>query len=106
MNHYMLIFRGQEGVDSSDKALEERIQLHLKWIEKLGDQHIDSERLEDTGAHIMSHDHVITEGPFMEDKEILLGYTIIAAKSLDDAIFLAKTCPLLNYYEIMVRPVV
>lgn len=102
----MLIFRGQEGVDTSDKALKERIQLHIKWIEKMGDQHIDSQRLEPVGAHILNHNQVDTEGPFIEDKEIILGYTIISARDLDDAIFLAKTCPLLNYFEIMVRPVV
>jgi hypothetical protein len=106
MKHFMLIFRGQEGVDTSNDALKERIQLHLNWIEKLGDQHIDSQRLEETGAHILSHDQVITDGPFIEDKEIILGYTTIAAKDLDSAIFLAKTCPLLKYFEIIVRPVV
>ena len=106
MKHYMLIFRGQEGVDTSDEAMKERLQVHVKWIEKLGDQHIDSQRLEEVGAHILSHDHVITEGPFIEDREIIIGYTIVAARSMEDAIFLAKTCPLLNYFEIMVRPVV
>lgn len=106
MNKYMLIFRGQEGVDTSDNALKERIQLHVKWIEKMGDQHIDSQRLEAAGAHILDHNRVDTDGPFIEDKEIILGYTIILAKDLDEAIFLAKTCPLLNYFEIMVRPVV
>lgn len=102
----MLIFRGQEGVDTSDDALRERILLHINWIEKLGDQHIDSQRLEDNGAHIIDHNNVETDGAFIEAKEIILGYTIVAANNLDDAIFLAKTCPLLNYFEIMVRPVV
>ena len=102
----MLIFRGQEGVDTSEDALKKRIQLHLNWIEKLGDQHIDSQRLEEIGAHLLNHDMVFTDGPFIEEKEIILGYTTVAADSLDDAIFLAKTCPLLNYYEIIVRPVV
>lgn len=106
MKKYMLIFRGQEGVDTSDNALRERIQQHINWIEKLGDQHIDSQRLEDVGAHIIDHNTVETDGAFIEAKEIILGYTIIAAKDLDDAIFMAKTCPLLNYFEIMVRPVV
>ncbi|MBO6525105.1 MAG: hypothetical protein JJ971_14850 [Balneolaceae bacterium] len=106
MKKYMLIFRGQEGVDTSDDALRERIQQHINWIEKLGDQHIDSQRLEDFGAHIVDHNNVETDGAFIEAKEIILGYTIIAAKNLNDAIFLAKTCPLLNYFEIMVRPVV
>ncbi len=106
MKKYMLIFRGQEGVDTSDEALRDRIQKHVSWIEKLGNQHIDSQRLEDEGAHIIDHETVNTDGAFIEAKEIILGYTIIAAKDLDEAIFMAKTCPLLNYFEIMVRPVV
>ena len=106
MKHYMMLFRGDEGVDRSEEALRERIQMHVKWIEKLGDQHIDSQRLESFGAHILNHSTVETDGPFIESKEIILGYTTIAAKNLDEAIFLAKTCPLLNYFEIIVRPVV
>ena len=116
MNKYMLIFRGQDGVDTSEAALKERISLHVNWIKKLGDQHIrswrcyfaniDSQRLEDSGTHLINHDHVVTDGPFIEAKEIILGYTIIAAKDINEAVFLAKTCPLLNYFEIMVRPVV
>ena len=102
----MLIFRGQEGVDTSEIALKNRLQLHMNWVQKLGDQHVDSQRLEDIGAHIKSIDSVETDGTFIEDKEILIGYTIIAAKNLEDAIFLAKTCPLLNYFEIIVRPVI
>jgi len=50
MKKYMLLFRGQEGVDASKDALYERIQMHINWIEKLGDQHIDSQRLEEHGA--------------------------------------------------------
>ena len=106
MNKYMLIFRVQDGVDTSEAALKERIILHVNWIKKLGDQHIDSQRLEDSGTHLINHDHVVTDGPFIEAKEIILGYTIIAAKDINEAVFLAKTCPLLNYFEIMVRPVV
>lgn len=106
MNKYMLIFRGQEGIDTSESALRERITLHVNWTKKLGDQHVDSQRLEDTGTHLVNHDHVITDGPFIEAKEIILGYTTIAAKNMDEAVFLAKTCPLLNYFEIMVRPII
>jgi len=56
--------------------------------------------------HILNFNTVETDGAFIEAKEIILGYTIVAAINLDEAIFLAKTCPLLNYFEIMVRPVV
>lgn len=106
MNKYMLLFRGLEGVDTSEQALRERIHTHIKWIEKLGDQHFDSQRLHDSGAHIIDHNTVETDGAFIEAKEIILGFTILWAKDLDEAIFLAKTCPLLTYFEIMVRPVV
>ncbi len=106
MNKYILIFRGQEGVDTSDEALKERISLHINWIKKLGDQHIDSQRLEESGTHLIDHNTVVTDGAFIEAKEIILGFTIIAAKNLEEDVFLAKTCPLLNYFEIIVRPVI
>ena len=106
MNQYILIFRGQKGDDHSEEALKERLQVHVNWIEKLGDQHVDSQRLDNHGAHVISISEVETEGDFMGIREVILGFTIILAKDMDEAIFLAKTCTLLTYYEIIVRPVV
>jgi hypothetical protein len=48
---------------------------------------------------------VVTDGPFVESKEIVGGYSIIQAESLDAAAELAHGCPVLqNGGFVEVRP--
>jgi hypothetical protein len=61
--------------------------------------------LEPRGAWLADADTVITDGPFLEAREIIGGYVILAARDLDEAIALARSCPLLEHCEIFVRPV-
>lgn len=49
---------------------------------------------------------VITDGPYAEAKEIVGGYILINAKSLDAAVAIARGCPGLNHrLTVEVRPV-
>ena len=49
---------------------------------------------------------VITDGPYAEAKEIVGGYILINAASLDEAVAIARGCPGLNYrLAVEVRPV-
>ena len=46
------------------------------------------------------------DGPFAEAKEMIGGYLLLTAKSLDEATAIAETCPSLPYgMEVEVRPV-
>ena len=40
--------------------------------------------------------NVVTDGPYAEIKEVMLGYTIVKTDSLEEAIELAKGCPVLR----------
>lgn len=49
---------------------------------------------------------VITDGPYAEAKEIVGGYILINAASLDEAVGIARGCPGLHYrLAVEVRPV-
>jgi hypothetical protein len=49
---------------------------------------------------------VITDGPYAEAKEIVGGYILINAPSLDEAVEIARGCPGLNHrLAVEVRPV-
>ncbi|MEO8769347.1 MAG: YciI family protein [Ferruginibacter sp.] len=41
--------------------------------------------------------NVISDGPYAEVKEIVGGYLIVKAASLDEAMEMAKSCPNMNY---------
>jgi hypothetical protein len=38
----------------------------------------------------------VTDGPYAEIKEIILGYTVVKTDTQDEAIELAKSCPILS----------
>jgi len=79
----------------------------MKWMQEMmqSGKLKTGQPLENTGALIQSADQIITDGPFLEPKEIIGGYIIINANDLDEAISEAKHCPLLEHCQIMVRPV-
>jgi hypothetical protein len=46
---------------------------------------------------VVKGDNVITDGPYTEIKELIGGYTLVKAESLDEAAELAKGCPILAF---------
>jgi hypothetical protein len=50
----------------------------------------------------------VTDGPFMETKEVLGGYSVIEADSIDEAVDIAKTWPGVDrgWITMEVRPVI
>ncbi len=49
---------------------------------------------------------VVTDGPYIEAKEVVGGYVLVKARSLQAAVAMAKRCPGLDYrMTIEVRPV-
>ncbi|HMH22200.1 MAG TPA: YciI family protein [Puia sp.] len=49
-----------------------------------------------TEGRVIKKDNMVTDGPFAEIKESIAGYIIIRAKDFDEAVSLAKDCPILN----------
>ncbi len=52
-------------------------------------------RLDFEGATVRPG-NVVTDGPYAEIKEILGGYIVVSTASIEEAIELAKGCPILN----------
>jgi hypothetical protein len=68
------------------------------WMTSPGDALTPEGRLVDAKK-------VVTDGPFVESKEVLGGFSIVQADSLDAAAELAKGCPgLLFGGKVEVRP--
>lgn len=98
MNKYMLIlFDNVEAFqESSPEEMQEEIGLHMKWIENLGDHYDSGEPLHLEAKNIKGKQKVVSDGPFIEAKEMIGGFYIINANSLDEATELAKECPVLR----------
>jgi hypothetical protein len=53
-----------------------------------------------------THGRVVADGPFAESKEAVAGYFLLRVASLDEAVAIAKECPVLAYgAAVEVRPV-
>jgi len=89
---------------------QQSLQYWLAWIRDLETRgHLKSrgEPLAPTGKVVRGTKKVITDGPFAETKDIVLGYMIVHARDLDEAIELARGCPMLQAdgSSVEVRPV-
>jgi hypothetical protein len=101
MNEFLLIFR-RETPKGGSPLSPEQIQAMMKpwqdWMGSLAAQNklvSAGNRLESDGRVVASAAAVVTNGPYVETKEAVGGYTIITANSLDEAAELSKGCPIL-----------
>jgi hypothetical protein len=100
MNEFMLVFRSDpsNGPRLSPEQLQEISKPWQDWMGGIAAQNKLVERgnrLDFEGATVRPG-NVITDGPYAEIKEILFGYTIVKAASFNEAIELAKGCPILS----------
>ncbi len=113
MDKYMLLFRN--GIPSEDafqnlspEQMQAEIQKWNSWIGGIAAQGklVSSEGLFPTGKVVNGSKHLITDGPFVESKEIVGGYLLMHAASLEEAVEAAKGCPVFEQEgRVEVRPV-
>ncbi|MDG3583587.1 YciI family protein [Galbibacter pacificus] len=79
----------------SPKEMEELINAHFAWVEKLKSDgnFISGDGLESTATFIMGKECIIKDGPFLETKEIIGGYYLLQAASKKEMLAIAMECP-------------
>lgn len=101
MKEYLFLFRGGDG--NTSKQSPEKWQLHMqKWMHWMGGlqqkgQLISAQPLDGGGKQITGTKKIITDGPFMEGKEMVAGYLMCKANSYDEAVSIATGCPILEF---------
>jgi hypothetical protein len=100
MKEFVLLFR-QPNFDYSNLSEKEFQALNKKWEDWTGGISAQGQlanigsRLALEGA-VLKTGGVITDGPFVEIREMLGGFMIVKADTLDDATTLAHGCPVLD----------
>jgi hypothetical protein len=99
MKEFLLLFRNAQTSDTrpSPEQLQNISKPWQDWIGSIASQGKLSSignRLDFGGATVRPS-NVVTDGPYAEIKEVLLGYTVVKTDSLEEAIELAKGCPVL-----------
>ena len=100
MKEFLLIFRRENTTDNPPMS-PEQLQAMMKpwqdWIGSIAAQNklvTAGNRLEADGT-VVKPGNIVTNGPFVEIKESIGGYTIIKADSLKEATEISKGCPIL-----------
>jgi hypothetical protein len=110
MEKFMLLFRGSDVYQpgQSPEAFQALKQKLLHWVGELSEKglHVASEPLQPTGKQVNGAKKTVTDGPFGEARQVVGGCTIVQARDIDEAIEIAKGCPVLeSNATIEVRPI-
>jgi hypothetical protein len=91
MKDFMFIFRGGMPADLTPEESQASMQKWFDWINKLKSQgrYVGGDPLLPSGKSLTGKKPMVTDGPFAEGKELIGGYFIIKAASLDEATELA-----------------
>jgi hypothetical protein len=106
MSQFVFLYR--EASTPSPQELESRMAKCLVWFKEL-----------EQNGHLANYGHplnrtdggvvrkgAVTDGPYAETKDIVIGFSVIEAKDFDLAVKLAAACPLVEAgCLIEVRPV-
>ncbi len=99
MPKYLCIRRSQsvpsgagEGAKPSPAQMEEMYAKFNAWKTKFKDNIVDMGGRLDGGGKILTTEGA-TDGPFMETKEVVGGFMILAAKTVEEAMDVARQCP-------------
>ena len=95
MEKFMFLFRGGDISAMSPQEQQEHMGKWFAWVEKLQKEgrYIAGEPLTPEGKVVAGSKKAITDGPFSESKEVVGGFFIIEAKSIEEATSIAKDSP-------------
>ncbi|HWY38918.1 MAG TPA: YciI family protein [Bacteroidia bacterium] len=109
MEKFMYLFRGgANGQALSPENMQAHMQKWTGWMRSLGEKGIlvSGEPLQQTGMQVNGNKKVVTDGPFVEAKEMIGGYLIVNAKDINEAVEISKGCPIFEVDgKLEVRPV-
>ena len=109
-SEYLLLFRGTEWDQSmSPDEMRQAMSRFMAWFERLsaeGTLKGGQPLMEDTRLISGKNGQTVMDGPFAESKEAIGGYSLITAASFDDAVAIARQCPILQFgVRVEVRPI-
>ena len=98
MKEFMMLFRSEERVERpTPEAMQAQIKLWQDWIGGIAAQgkFVATNALGMEGK-IVKANNVVTDGPYIEMKEMVGGYIIVKADDMADAVRLSEGCPTLD----------
>jgi hypothetical protein len=96
MTKYLFLYHNPASTDPTPPSPEQMQQMLANWAswkEKFKKHVVDmGDGLKSSGKVLSAGE--VTDGPFSEAKEIIAGFSIIEAESYDQALEVARECPI------------
>jgi len=102
MPKYLFVYRGAveaEQTPPSPEMMQEILAMWGKWMESVakdGNLVDGGDGLLPTGKQV-KQGGIVSDGPFIESKELVGGYSVVKCDSYEKAVEFAKTCPIMTY---------
>ena len=113
MSEFVFLFRSgvaeQHAAMGTPERAQKSMKVWLSWMRELESQgHLKNpgQPLATSGKVVSGPNSLITDGPFAEAKDLVLGFMVIVARDLEHAAELAKRCPIaIGGGSVEIRPV-
>jgi hypothetical protein len=108
MSEFVYLYRSGARPSRSPEQAQQEMQRWMAWLKELTEKgHIKDpgHPLERTGKLVTGKARTVTDGPFAEAKEVLGGFNLIEADTIEEAIEMAATFPWAQTGCVEVRPV-
>ena len=101
MKEFLLVFRGDLDFNTASPEVLQQTSLNWQeWMKKLADEgrfEGGGKRLTQKVGAVLKGRKQISDGPYVEGKEIVGGYLLLKANDLQEAIEVSKDCPIFNH---------
>ena len=109
MSEYLVLIYEDEAAytQATPEVWKQAMEAHGRFAEQvveMGAKILGGNALQPTGTATSIRGDVVTDGPFVETKEVLGGYYLVEATDLDQALAIGKLCPA-PYGGVEVRPI-
>ena len=95
MANFLLTYHGEGGMPQGAEETEKAMAAWGAWFGQLGDRVVDA-------GNPTSHSKAISpDGSVMDATSAPTGYSVIKADSLDQAVELSKSCPVLGAGQVV-----
>jgi hypothetical protein len=113
MSEFVYLFRateaGQREAMGTPESAQRSMQAWLAWIRDLeakGHLKDPGQPLDRAGTVVRGKEKVVTDGPYVEAKDLVLGFIVVEARDLAQAVELSTGCPIVEGGgSVEVRPV-
>lgn len=106
MAQYLVLIYENENdyATAAPEVYGEVMAAHDRFAAQWGDAILGGNALQGSDTATTVRGDVVTDGPFVESKEMLGGYYLVEARDLDHALEIGKSCPA-QFGGVEVRPV-